>query len=109
MSVETTAVRDHPESSRFEVHVDDRVAGHLDYRRDETGSRPQIVFTRAEVGDDVQGSGVAGTLVAGALDRARDEGLAVVPECPYVAHWIGEHRDYVDLVPDERRAEFDLA
>jgi predicted GNAT family acetyltransferase len=47
-------------------------------------------------------------LIAGALDAARAEGLAVLPFCPFVRRFIDEHREYLDLVPAQRRAEFKL-
>ena len=43
-----------------------------------------------------------------ALDQARDQGLAVLPFCPFVDDWMKRHREYVDLVPTEYRANFDL-
>ena len=54
---------------------------------------------------------VAATPDAGkvVLDAARDEGLAVLPYCPFTAGYIRNHRDdYVDLVPEDKRAKFGL-
>ena len=44
------------------------------------------------------GQGHAATLARGALDDARSRGLAVRPDCPYVASYIAKHEDYADLV-----------
>ncbi len=34
----------------------------------------------------------------------------MLPHCPYVAQFIGGHRDdYLDLVPEDRRRQFGLA
>jgi len=38
------------------------------------------------------------TLARGALDSARERGLAVVPSCPFVASYITKHPEYADLV-----------
>ncbi len=38
----------------------------------------------------------------------RDRGLAVLPDCPFVRGWIAKHPDYADLVPADRRADYDL-
>jgi predicted GNAT family acetyltransferase len=42
------------------------------------------------------------------LDNARAEGLAVLPYCPFVKRFIDRHREYLALVPVERRAMFTL-
>lgn len=47
---------------------------------------------------DMRGSGVAGRLVRGVLDRAREEDVKVVPSCWYVAKFIDKHSEYRDLV-----------
>jgi aryl-alcohol dehydrogenase-like predicted oxidoreductase len=41
-------------------------------------------------------------------DIARAQGLAVLPFCPFVRGFIDGHREYLDLVPVERRAKFGL-
>jgi predicted GNAT family acetyltransferase len=55
-----------------------------------------------------EGRGLAGELTAAVLDQAREEGLDVLPFCPYVKSYIAKHPEYTDLVPAERRAEFEL-
>ena len=54
------------------------------------------------------GEGLGTLLVKTALDTARAEGLAVLPYCPFVQGFIDRHREYLDLVPAERRAKFAL-
>jgi predicted GNAT family acetyltransferase len=66
----------------------------LEYRRD--GSR--IVYTHTVVPPYLEGHGIAGRLAWHALDYAREEGLTVVPLCPYVADYIDRHPEYADLV-----------
>jgi predicted GNAT family acetyltransferase len=41
------------------------------------------------------------------LDDVRRQGKIVVPLCPFVAAFIGKHPEYVDLVDDAYRAQFD--
>ena len=48
--------------------------------------------------DMIEGHGGGSTLVEAALDRVRDEGLRVVPRCPFVASYIERHPAYADLV-----------
>jgi len=41
------------------------------------------------------------------LDDARQQGLAVIPLCPYVVVFIRRHPEYIELVPVEERALLD--
>ena len=58
----------------------------------------RIVFTHTLVPAAIEGRGVGGRLVRGALDQVRDCGLKVVPQCPFVAAWIDRHPEYRDLL-----------
>ncbi|WP_214325834.1 GNAT family N-acetyltransferase [Nonomuraea sediminis] len=93
MSVE---VVDNSGESRFEVHVDGKVAGFADYRLLPT----KIVFTHTEVLPDYEGKGMASRLVKFALEASRATGLRVVPLCPYVKDYIERHPEFADLVDD---------
>jgi uncharacterized protein len=88
-------VRDNRDEERFEAFDE---AGELlaisTYRRYED----RIVFLHTEVDDSAEGQGVGSDLVRRALDQVRQEGLRVVPQCPFVKAWIGRHPDYADLV-----------
>ena len=96
--------RDDPEAGRLEVLVDGRRAGYAAYRR-----RPgAIALTHTEIEPEFEGRGRGGTLVREALSRARAEGIAVLPFCPFVRSYIESHPDQLDLVPADRREEFEL-
>jgi uncharacterized protein len=88
-------VRDNTDEGRFEA-VDESgvVAGFAAYRRREG----RVVFTHTEVDDAFEGRGVGSTLVRAALDAVRDEGVQVVPLCPFVRSYIHRHPEYADLV-----------
>jgi hypothetical protein len=45
----------------------------------------------------LEGRGIAGRLVAAALDHARLQGLKVRPSCSYVAVYMRRHPDTLDL------------
>lgn len=102
---EIVAVIDNPEDSRYEVHVDGKPAGVAEYRR----SEGTIEFTHTEVDEAYSGKGLAQQLAEQALDEAGEAGLAVVPSCKFIAKHIGKNPKYVDLVPEDRRAEFGLS
>jgi predicted GNAT family acetyltransferase len=98
------AVSDNPDRQRYEVRVDGELAGFSQYHE-----KPgQIAFTHTEIADRFEGQGLASRLIAFALDDARRRGPAVLPFCPFVNDYIQRHREYADLVPADRRAEFEL-
>jgi len=99
-----SVVTDNPAESRFEIYVGGERAGLIQYQLN--GEKISLIHT--EVDDRFQGMGLAAKLARSALDQARARGLAVLPFCPYVKSWIAKHPDYVDLVPEARRAEFGL-
>jgi predicted GNAT family acetyltransferase len=98
------SVTDNRGQSRFEIEVDDEVAGYTSYQR----GKDQIAFMHTEIKPAYEGRGLASQLIAAALDQARAEGLEVLPFCPFVRGYIADHGEYLDLVPAGRRAEFEL-
>lgn len=97
-------VVDNPAASRYQILVDGEVAGFAEYhRRGRT-----ISFTHTVVDPRFKGGGLGSKLARGALDAARDAGLAVLPFCPFIRRYIQRHPAYQDLVPADRWAEFDL-
>jgi predicted GNAT family acetyltransferase len=101
---EKTIAKD-PARSRYELRLEDRVVGVLDY----TGDRGQISVTHTGVELAHRGQGLAAELVEFALSDARDCGLKVLPYCWYVRDYIAEHEEHRELVPAEARSRFGLA
>jgi uncharacterized protein len=97
-------VVDVPERSRFEIFLDERLAGFVEYSRNAS----TIEFTHTEIDPAFEGQGLGSILARAALDAAREEKLAVMPYCPFIRSWIAKHPDYVDLVPEGKRAQFRL-
>lgn len=93
----TTSVVDAPEHQRYEVVRDGTMLGYAAYQKTDQ----LIVFTHTEVDRSVEGQGIGGLLVRGALDHVRTLGLPVLPICPFVQGWMARHPDYIDL--DYRR------
>ena len=92
------------EGSRFEIRVDGETAGFAAYHR-----RPGVIaFVHTEIDPRFEGQGLASQLIKTALSRARAEGAAVLPFCPFVRSYIAGHSEYLDLVPSDMRAEFQL-
>jgi uncharacterized protein len=92
-------VRDVPERDRYEAWAGERLAGFVEYSRQDG----TLTLLHTEVWPDFEGKGVGGDLARAALDEARAAGLQVNPQCPFVARWIARHRDYLDLVPEQWR------
>jgi len=87
-----TEVIDNREAARFEIVVDGETAGYAKYKlRDD-----EIVFLHTEIKGEHEGKGLGGRLARLALDAARDAGLAVVPQCPFISGYIRRHPEYDD-------------
>jgi predicted GNAT family acetyltransferase len=104
MPIMDLKVTDNTEQSRYEITADGELAGHISY---ELGDGI-IDLQHTQTDDKFRGHGIGGNLVQATLDSARERHLTVVPTCPFVRRWLGEHRDYLDLVPAGRQAEFGL-
>jgi uncharacterized protein len=97
-------VVDVPDRSRYEVRVDGEIAGYAEYRR-----RPGLIaFTHTLIDPRFENQGLASQLVRTGLSEARSAGLSVLPFCPFVRSYIAGHIEYVDLVPENMRATFEL-
>ncbi|MFE4959473.1 GNAT family N-acetyltransferase [Streptomyces sp. NPDC056653] len=97
-------VADNPDQSRFEIFEAEEMVGFAQYHR----FKDEIAFIHTEIDPRFEGRGLAGKLARAALDSAREQGLAVLPFCPYIRGSITKHPEYVDLVPEGQRARFGL-
>ncbi len=93
---DTVAVLDNQDARRFEVTVDGDIA-ELTYRL--RGGR--LILIHTEVPQSLEGRGIGGKLVVASLDRARKDGLTIVPLCPFARSWLERHPDAAsDIVID---------
>lgn len=92
------------ERSRYELRLGGEVAAFADYRRDGR----ELAFDHTVTVPALRGQGLAGRLVEHALAEAQRRGDAVLPYCWFVGEYIAKHREYLPLVPAERRREFGL-
>ena len=81
---------------RFEL-ADAPDQGYLEYRR----SGDTLTLVHTQVDDDLEGQGVGSALVREALAAGEEQGLTIVPQCPFVASWLERHPD--------RAAELDIS
>lgn len=89
---------------RYEISLDGDMVGFAEYRP----AGDALMFTHTEVEEGHEGQGLGSQLIRAALDDARSQGHQVVPMCQFVAAYIREHREYVDLVQPEQRGVFGL-
>jgi predicted GNAT family acetyltransferase len=87
-------VADNPGRDRFEILVDDSLAGYAGY-----DVRPAAVaLTHLEVDPDFTDLGVGPALVRGMLDQLGERGDRVIVECAFVAAFIERHPEYRALL-----------
>ena len=87
-------VVDDPTECRYELWVDDVIAGFSVYGLDDG----TITLYHTEIDAAFEGRGLAAQLVSRALDDIRARGLHMIPLCPFVRSYIDRHREYADLV-----------
>ncbi|MDP1820517.1 MAG: GNAT family N-acetyltransferase [Acidimicrobiales bacterium] len=83
-------VVDNTAEQRFELEAEGHRAELL-YQLD----GDQLVLVHTGVPDELEGRGLGGQLAKAAVERARAEGLTVVPRCSFVRSWIERHPDEV--------------
>ena len=87
------AVIDVPAQGRFVVELEGHTA-ELVYRA-EPG---RLILVHTGVPSELEGRGIGSVLVRAAIARAADQGLTVVPWCPFARTWLGAHPDVADRV-----------
>ena len=88
-------VRDDRSHGRFVFEKDGAVA-ELVYEVDAA----RLFLIHTEVPEALRGHGIGGQLVTAAVARALDDGLTVVPWCPYARRWLGRHPDVAGNIVD---------
>lgn len=88
-------VVDNAAARRFEARTPTgEVAGFAAYTRSDRA----VTFTHTVVEPAFEGTGIGSALAAAALAAVRAEGLAVIPQCPFIRAYIDRHPEYADLV-----------
>ena len=89
-----TTIRDNPAEHRFELDIENGHMAVLYYRL----APGVITLTHTETPPQFTGRGIASRLVHEVLQTARARGLKVVPQCAFVAAYIGKHPEFADLL-----------
>ena len=85
-------VKHNESAQRFEMDVNGMTAV-AEYQRDGN----VLTFTHTEVPMEFRGHGVGKKLARGALELVREAGDKVIPQCPFIAHFMKEHPEYETL------------
>ncbi|MFE3753797.1 GNAT family N-acetyltransferase [Nocardia tengchongensis] len=104
MPSQSIEVRKNSVLDRFELYVDDYLAGVAAYQ-DTANER---AFVHTEIYPQFEGQGFGRKLVQGALDLTRDEGFGILPLCPMVHHFVESRPAYLALVPYWSRERLNL-
>ena len=89
-------VSDNPQMHRFELAEEGSLA-YVTYER--KGDGP-VVLTHTVVPAAMEGRGVGTRLVRGTLEALKARGLRIVPQCPFVAAFLGRHPEYKPMVAE---------
>jgi predicted GNAT family acetyltransferase len=95
---ENVTVVDVVELSRFEARIGGALAGFAQYVR----TPDLIVYPHTEVDLAFEGRGVGSALARAALDDARQRARPVLAVCPFIARWMSQHPEYLDLAYQNR-------
>ncbi|HEX9225877.1 MAG TPA: GNAT family N-acetyltransferase [Arthrobacter sp.] len=94
-SLSDITIRNNPARLRFEVLDSDSAVGQAAYVDDGASHR---IFYHTVIEDGYGGQGLAGRLAAQALDETVAAGLKIVPVCPYIKKYLGEHAGYEAMI-----------
>ena len=93
------------ELNRFEIYSDGELAGFADFKIE----NQVISYTHTEIDPKFGGQGLGSQLIKEALDEALEQNLEVAPYCSFVSAYIKKSGEkYLHLVPESKRAKFDL-
>ncbi len=91
----TESVVHNQRRSRFEILVDDELAGFAHYDLSNGVAR----FDHTEVSPKFNGRGLGSTLITAAFDQVRAAGAwKVRAVCPFVVTFVKRHPEYADIV-----------
>lgn len=87
-------VRDNEDENVYELLLDGSRVGVVHY----LPMRDAVVLVHTEIAPELEGKGLGGRLVAGALADIRARGLRLVAVCPFVSSYLERHPEQGELV-----------
>ncbi|MGC4936001.1 GNAT family N-acetyltransferase [Gordonia sp. DT30] len=83
-----------PDTLRYQISVDEQIAGVTVYREREHDGATERIFFHTEVAEKFGGRGLATILIAEALADTRAQGKVIVAVCPMVAAFVEKHHEF---------------
>src|SRR5690606_6147048 len=87
------SVSENKENKRFEVMVDGKLAM-IEYIK----AQNIIYLTHTEVPPELGGRGIASAMVEQVFQQIKQEGLELVPLCPFVAAYLKRHPEWIGIL-----------
>ncbi|MAP54263.1 GNAT family N-acetyltransferase [Altibacter sp.] len=81
------------EKKRFETTVEEKTSV-IEYIR----AQDKMYLTHTEVPDALEGQGIASSMAKHALEQIKEDGLKLVPLCPFIASYVKRHPEYKTLL-----------
>jgi predicted GNAT family acetyltransferase len=85
---------DNKERRQYEFHIE-KYTPRIEYIKSSNG---EIYLTHTEVPPALNGRGIGSLLVEKSLKDIEDQGLRLVPLCPFVAAYIHKHPEWKRIV-----------
>ncbi|MNI41175.1 Acetyltransferase (GNAT) family protein [compost metagenome] len=80
---------------RFYIAGDGKDLAEITYKQGEAGV---WVIDHTYVSEDLRGQGTGEQLVRAVVDKAREENVKIIPQCPYAAKQFERHAEYADVL-----------
>jgi len=84
---------DNTSKNRFETEVETKTA-FIEYKKKEG----KIYLTHTKVPEELEGQGIASSMVKEVLDIIEDKKLKMVPACSFIASYVKKHPEYENLL-----------
>ncbi|MDT3426734.1 putative GNAT family acetyltransferase [Paenibacillus forsythiae] len=82
---------------RFYIAGDAEDLAEITYKLDNSKT---MIVDHTYVSEQLRGQGAGEQLVKAVVDKARSEGLSVIPQCSYAAHQFKKHPEYGDVLKE---------
>jgi len=93
-------VTNNQDRHQFEIDNDGHKAILVYHARGNT-----LYLDHTEVPRELEGRGIGGQLAKAGLEFARENGMEVIPICPFVLSYLRRHPEYVDVVASQYRSQ----
>lgn len=96
---QTRTVTDNPAADRYELHLDGRLSGVVDYQvRDAGGGVEHLLIPHVEVLPELRGHGYSEPFLDDVLAEIDRRGIKIVPLCSYARAHVANRPDLAAMV-----------